>query len=134
VEHESTEWLRGPETEDEIDEVEAFYSRCGIPGYIGSMDAVHVAWDRCPAAWTASYTGKEGYPTVAFNVCCHHNKKIFSVSGPHCGARNDKCVVKYDDMISDLKLKDRYRALRRTLLNGQDIEGAYVVFTACSPI
>jgi len=127
VDYYYAEWVREPTTVEEVNQVKGAYSRCGLPGCIGSMDAVHVAWDGCPAAWSAQYTGKEGFPTVAFNVTCHHNKKIFGVSGPHQGTRNDKSIVRYDDVVGQLRAEERFRALSRPLLNGTLLKGAYII-------
>ena len=34
--------------EDEIKRVTSVYSRVGLPGCIGSVDCVHLAWGMCP--------------------------------------------------------------------------------------
>ena len=48
------------------------------------------------------YVGKEGFPTLMFNVACSHDGHIYNVSGPHPGSRNDKTAVRYDDFVMDL--------------------------------
>ena len=44
------------------------FERLGYPGAYCNTDGVHVAWDQCPHQHFSIYTGKEGYPSVAFNV------------------------------------------------------------------
>ena len=75
--HDFTEWLATcewdthvsmPTTNDEIEYVLRQYSALGFPGCIGSIDCCHIHWDRCPATETNRHTGKEGYPTLSYEV------------------------------------------------------------------
>ena len=91
-----------PRTAQELRESERVFARCGFPGCILSMDGVHLAWDRAPFKRRHNYTGKEGFPTVAFNVCVSHAKLIYSVTDGQYGAMNDKMMVRYDNMIDRL--------------------------------
>ena len=61
-----------PTDKYELVGVEAAYAAVGLPGAIGSMDVVHVAWAMCPAGLAHLATGKEGYPSVTYNVICDH--------------------------------------------------------------
>ena len=40
----------------------------GLMGAIGSTDAVHIHWGFCPNSLRTLRTGKEGFPTLAYNV------------------------------------------------------------------
>jgi hypothetical protein len=42
------------------------YTARGFPGCIGSIDCVHIGWDRCPTQYTNVYTGDETYPIWSF--------------------------------------------------------------------
>ena len=68
-----------------------------------STDVVHIAWDRCPAAKSNFYSGKEGHPTVAYEVAVSHRKEVFASTPGHPGARNDKTIVRYDAFIQDIR-------------------------------
>ena len=57
--HASKEHIRMPNTEDEIRHVMGLYKRNSHPGCIGSVDCVHVIWDKCRSGMQALYTGKE---------------------------------------------------------------------------
>jgi hypothetical protein len=90
-------WVKMPEGE-ELDRTQAMFGRCGIAGFISSMDVVHIKYDRCPWGQRAIHTGKEGYPTLGFRFHCGHNRKIYWHSPEGFpGARNDKTVVRYDE-------------------------------------
>eukprot|EP00873_Tetraselmis_striata_P002256 jgi/Tetstr1/422520/TSEL_001281.t1 len=66
------------------------------------QDAVHNGgYDNAPASERANMVGKEGYPTLAWNVNVGHQKLIFSVHGPFAGGRNDKTIVRADPFISE---------------------------------
>ena len=51
-----------------------------MPGMIGQMDTVHLAWDACPARARGEHAGKEGYLTKAFNCVCSSRKEFYSCS------------------------------------------------------
>jgi hypothetical protein len=95
VQHEADVWLCPPSTEQDIEKAVDMYAKRGFPGCIGSVDVVHVPWDRCPAALASSFIGKEGYPTVAYEVTVRHDKWIMAASRGFAGSWNDKTIVKY---------------------------------------
>jgi hypothetical protein len=78
------------------------YAQLGLPGCVGSVDCVHVGWSKCPSQHLHLYKGKEGYPSVAYEVVCTPRKFIQSVSQGHPGARNDKHIARTDPAITDL--------------------------------
>jgi hypothetical protein len=45
------------------------------------------------------YTGKEGFPSIAYEVICTSRKKFQSVTVGHLGTRNDKHIVRTDKHI-----------------------------------
>ncbi len=71
-----SEWVKVPEGED-LDKAQAMFEKCGLAGFVSSMDVVHIKYDRCPWGQRAIHTGKEGYPTLGFQFHCGHNRKIF---------------------------------------------------------
>jgi hypothetical protein len=88
-------WVRPPDEESEIAHSMAPYSAIGFPGAIGSVDGVHIPWERCPAGHKSYYVGKEGFPTVMYNCVVNHQGRFLSVAGPFSGAKNDKTAVRY---------------------------------------
>ena len=100
-----------PRTAQELRESERAFARCGFPGCILSMDGVHLTWDRAPWKRRHNYTGKEGFPTVAFNVCVSYAKVIYSMTDGMYGAMNDKTtndktMVRFDSMFDRLGTDD----------------------------
>ena len=78
------------------------YASMGLPGCVGSVDCVHVGWDKCPSPYKNMYCGKEKYPSVAYEVVCTSRKFIQSVSCGHPGSRNDKHIARTDAAIMNL--------------------------------
>jgi len=79
-----------------LQEVLHVYSRLGLPGAIGSMDCTHVWWAQCPKRLTFDCTGKEGYPTLVFQVVVDHFRRINHCSRHFLGASNDKTIANND--------------------------------------
>ena len=77
------EYIKSPCTPTEINYVQRQYELLGFPGCIGSIDCVHVHWERCPAMDASIHVGKEGYPTRVFEVVCDHAGRILCASGYH---------------------------------------------------
>lgn len=69
-----------PRTEEELRKTVTDYERMGLPGALGSTDCVHVKWERCPGALANVFTGKEGYPTLAWQCTVNHKMRFMSVS------------------------------------------------------
>ena len=87
----------GKKTEREL----KYTARIGMPGMIGQMDAAHLAWDACPAGARGYHSGKEAYPTKAFNCVCSSRREFYSCSREaYPGTVNDKTMVKSDDFIN----------------------------------
>jgi len=95
-------WVHPP-TGEYLRETMEIYMKCGFPGCVASMDCVHVAWGMCPASRFNDHKGKEGYPTVVFEVVVDHLKQIMAVSRVHRGTINDKSIVRLDDFVQKLR-------------------------------
>ena len=97
------EYIYMPRTEREYQFVVGEYTAMGFPGCIGSVDCVHIGWDQCPYQYTNMYDkGKEGFTSIAYEVICTSRKFIQSVTRGHPGARNDKHIVRTDDVVMSL--------------------------------
>eukprot|EP00873_Tetraselmis_striata_P020998 jgi/Tetstr1/441262/TSEL_029513.t1 len=95
-------WIQAPQTQADVQKQQRIFARCGFPGAVSSQDAVHNGgYDNAPASERANMVGKQGYPTLAWNVNVGHQKLIFSVHGPFAGGRNDKTIVRDDPFISE---------------------------------
>ena len=92
-----------PRTPNKLTAVENKYRRKGLPGCVGSVDCVHVQWDRCPSGFKGECHGKAGTPTLAFEVVVAHDRRIQSVSTYNPGAQNDKTIAQNDNAIAELR-------------------------------
>lgn len=90
-------------TGEALHECTSAFNKLGLPGFVSSIDVVHLRYDRCPYAQRPNYKGKEGYPTIAYQFHVGHNSEIFWLSPEGFpGARNDKTIVMYDDFLRKL--------------------------------
>jgi hypothetical protein len=96
--HFRTSFIRMP-TGDELNKVLDIYRRLGFPGCIGSMDCTHVRWLCCPAELTNLCTGKEGFPTLSFQIVVDHARKINHVSVSGFGTMNDINICQVDVIV-----------------------------------
>jgi hypothetical protein len=73
------------------------YSLAGFPGCVGSIDCVHIRLWNCAANLKQVASGKEKFPSRAFEVMVNHRRMILSCTnqGFH-GSYNDKTIVKFD--------------------------------------
>jgi hypothetical protein len=92
-----------PTTDAEIKKVLDEFDYVGFPGCIGSMDVVHIHWDMCPASLKVLCTGKEKYPSLAYQVIVDHTGKATSCTAGAYGSVNDKTIVKFDGRIAKLR-------------------------------
>lgn len=108
-----------PPTAEELIEVERIYRRLGFPGCIGSMDGVHLGWACCPAQLYHEHKGKEGFPSLVYNVIVDHVRRIYSATKGNPGTVSDKTAVKFDSFVLELKENKAYPDFRYPLRREQ---------------
>jgi hypothetical protein len=97
------EFIFMPSDDKTFNKVVGEYTNRGLPaGCVGSVDCVHIAWDKCPTQYHSIYSGKEGFPSIAYEVICSVRKFIQSVTVGHPGSRNDKHIVRTDQSFMQL--------------------------------
>ena len=106
VQHYKSTVIKYPRTAEEASEILEDFRLAGFPGAVGSVDVTHVHWLRCPAGLQNLYTGKEGYPSVAYEVVVTHRRKIIHVGCGFPGSCNDKEIVKSDTYVQAVKKKE----------------------------
>ena len=125
--------IKMPHDDDTIAHVTAQYEKRGLPGCVGSVDCVHVCWDRCPASMHSVCKGKDNVPTLAFQVVCSHTKKIMHVSDYFWGTYNDKTIARLDPLFDlfrddDSKLKNMTWTSNKVCQHGRKVHhGAYLI-------
>ena len=79
------------------------YDHLGFTGAIGSTDVTHIKWASCPYTWAKQYTGKEGFPTIAYEATVDHTGRLLAVTKGYAGSMNDKTIVRYDAAIKSIQ-------------------------------
>lgn len=102
------EHIKLPSDEESLQHVMGLYNKLGLPGCAGSVDCVHVIWDKCRAGLKSQCKGKEDHPTLAFEVVSSHTKRILSVSQFFWGATNDKSIARMDEAIGELRSSNSF--------------------------
>ena len=88
------EFIRIPEGED-LKKVMEIYSKLGLPGCVGSIDATHLKWAMCPKSLSNICAGKESFPTIAYQVVVDHSRRILHISQGMYGSLNDITITRY---------------------------------------
>jgi hypothetical protein len=88
---------------DALDKAMAVYARLGAPGACASADGVHVPWNNCHATQNHLFKGKEGHPTIAWNVSVLHSREVVHVARWMGGAQNDKTMAQHDEFFAQLR-------------------------------
>jgi hypothetical protein len=147
------EFIVFPRTPEEVAAAMGPFGILGFPGCIGSCDVVHVWWAMCPLGWQNLFVGKinkfelfylkvphliksfvigkEGYPTIAFQMVCDHAGYIISCTMGFYGACNDKTIIRFDGFINAIREGDLYQNVSFSLRTGfntfKEAVGAYVM-------
>jgi hypothetical protein len=120
-----------PETPEEIEKTMGIYDRLGFPGCIGSTDCVHIRWDRCASGERFLHKGKEGFPTLSYEVTVDHTSKIIAVTHGFPGTRNDRTIVRFDGFVTDIHDGVRYKDVKYKMrtIEGEEYEetGAWLL-------
>ena len=77
-------------------EVMEHYHKLGLTGAIGSTDVTHVRWDRCPYSRQCSYTGKVGFPTIAYQATVDYTGRVRGATKGFAGGQDDATIIRYD--------------------------------------
>ena len=75
----------------------------GFPGAAGAIDCVHVPWGRCPTGLKGTCTGKEGFPTVSYEVTCNMCMRMTHCESGFAGTINDKTISRVDYMVEQVR-------------------------------
>ena len=84
------------------------YSRLGMAGAVFSMDCTHVYLDICPIQLMNVCTGKEGKPTLAFQLAVDHFRRIYNCDKEILWSEMLESVRKDVECVNGI-LKGRFR-------------------------
>ena len=101
-----------PEGES-LQKVMDIYSKLGFPVCVGSIDASHLNWVMRPKSLSNFCTGKESFPSIAYQVVVDHSRKILHISRGMYGPPNDITITRYDKFCQDVKKGNIYKSSLR---------------------
>ena len=78
---------------DKLQAVNKAYEKLGLPLCCGSMDVTHVRLGKCREGLKILTTGKEGFPTIAFQCVVGPNRECYYISQYFLGSYNDKTIT-----------------------------------------
>ena len=92
-------YLKSTHTDDELHSTMQLYSKLGLNGCVGSMDATHIQSCRIPSSLSHAHSSyKLNHPARSYNVTVDHSKKIIHTTRGFPGRYNDQTVVRYDEL------------------------------------
>ena len=83
---------------EDIIEIESDFASLGLPGTCRSMDVIHISLGACPAVLSNLITGKEGYPSIGYNIIFNHLGRALSLISGAYGSIN-QTIVKFDEAV-----------------------------------
>jgi len=119
-------YVHPPRNPAELAKAMGPYCALGLNGAFESTDAVHVHWGKlyisaaifpcsqilaagmCPADKKILHTGKEGYPTIVYNVSCDHAGMAHHVTSGTYGSCNDKSIIRMDTHIGTVRCRTQF--------------------------
>ena len=115
----------------ELDRVMDEHHKLGFTGAMGSTDVTHIGWSRCPYNQQRSYTGKEGKPTIAYQVTVSHSGRVLAVTEGFTGSTNDKTIICWDDAVRRIREDSQYAEKEFEVYNSdgttQTLKGCYLL-------
>lgn len=120
-----------PSTLEEIARCVDTYAKENLPGCMGSIDCVHIPWIKYLASVRSWFVGKEGVPTVAFQVIVDHSTRILSITKPHPGSNNDKTIASMDPWLHKIRTLACFLCFSWTALTGTGAATFLGVYLIC---
>jgi len=80
------------------------FKQAGLPGCVGSMDATHIALERCSYRMRQVHLAQKlPYTARTCNIVVNHHCQILSTTQGHPARWNDKSIVKFDPFVMGLR-------------------------------
>jgi hypothetical protein len=96
-------YIKMPQTDEEVRRAVDTYREYDLPGCMGSIDCTHIGWTRARSSVRSWYVGKEGVPTVAFQVIVDHSTRIMAVSDIYPGSHTDCHISRLDLQVNMIR-------------------------------
>lgn len=102
------------------------FRTAGLPGCVGSMDATHVALEKCSFRLRQAHLAQKlPHAARTYNIVVNHRRRILSTTHGHPARWNDKSLVKFDPFVMGLKKKQIHQDLAFELCD-YDAEGLVI--------
>jgi len=93
-----------PKDKDEFEYNFCEFNSAGFTGCCGSTDAVNIVCDKLSWKYRQQHLGyKQSLTARSFNVTVNHRRKILHVTSGFPARWNDKTIVKFDQLINNIK-------------------------------
>ena len=114
-----SKYVRFPESDSkELYENLETYRLLGFPGCLGSIDATHIFWEKCPHELHFRCTGKEGEPSLVFQCAVSHNRFVYHISKGFVGSYCDITTIKHDQELLHA-LMEQYKDVEYIVYDSQ---------------
>ena len=80
----------------------------------------------CPENLRIQHVGKEGFPTLAYDVSCDHAGIAFHVTPGTYGSCNDKTIIRFDRHVHVVRYICSFSSLPSRIVNNYFIILAHV--------
>jgi hypothetical protein len=91
-------YVVAPKTAEEALEHTGPYTKAGLPGCVGSMDATHILLEKVEYRLRQSHLGfKSSHTARSYNITVNNRRKILATTTGHPSRWNDKTVVLFDN-------------------------------------
>lgn len=133
-----SEYLRVP-TPVDLKNIELLHKKKHqYNGMFGSLDCMHVSWNKCPVAWRGSYKGKEKKPTVVLEAISDYHLYFWHASFGYCGTLNDKTILNLSPFLSSLldgsfKKREESSGTIPYFIGDEEFERMYVLVDGIYP-
>ena len=93
-----------PKNEEEFEYSFCEFESADCAGYCSSTDAVNIVCDKLSWKYRQQQLGfKQSFTVRTYNVTVNHRQKILYVAPDFPACWNDKTIVKFDQLINDVK-------------------------------
>lgn len=133
------EYMRLPTPEDLSNISKLHQEKHKFPGMYGSLDCMHVIWNKCPVAWHGQYKkGTMKKPSLVLEAISDHHLWFWHASFGYCGTLNDINILDLSPFLESLlngefvKKEKESTAVPFTISNNQ-FEEMYVLVDGIYP-
>lgn len=97
------EYMRLPTPDDLLNISKLHKEKHKFPGMYGSLDCMHVIWNKCPVAWHGQYKkGTMKKPSLVLEAISDHHLWFWHASFGYCGTLNDINILDLSPFLESL--------------------------------